>query len=169
MGKEHGTGMVFEASEFIPQLISSIIIFLIGLFFLFINIGSTIHYFTYVETEAEIVDIKYDKESEWYIPVYEYNFNGQIVRSDGIGGRDKEAYVIGDRHTINYNPKNYEQFDEGSRKDTWILWLICLIALFVSGSVLCRFIKTVKVLKSTIHNSQFMIENRDDTTIDDGE
>ena len=167
MENEHGTGMVVEAADFIPQLISSVIVFIIGVFFLLINTASAIHYLKYVETEAKIVDVKYDKESEWYTPVYEYNFNGEIVRADGIGSSNKDIYVIGDRKTINYNPKNYEQFDETSRKDNLISWFLCIVALVLSGTFLYRFIKTMKALISTIHNAHIMIQNRDNTTIED--
>ena len=159
MKNEHGTGMVVEAAEFIPQLISSIVIFVFGLVFLLINTASAIRYLNYVETEAKIVDVKYNKEVEKYYPVYEYDFNGEMVRVDGISWGNKEDFVIGDRRTINYNPKNYEQFDETSRKDNYISWILCIVALFISGSFLYRVIKMIKGLKHLNYSVRTMLEN----------
>lgn len=149
MRDEYDDDMVedVESASLIPHLVTSIPVFLLGLFMLFINIMSLIHNMTYIETTAKVVDTRYDSDSNCYVPIYEYTFNNEKVTADGIECYDSSETVIGSEKTINYNPKNYRQFDIGSRKESWILWLICGFCLFVSGSALYKFIKLIRGLR----------------------
>ncbi len=169
MEKEEVIGKISSGavlSLFIPQLICSIIGFLIGLFMFIINLLFTISCLTYVETTATIVDIYYDRELESYIPVYEYDFNGETVRANGTSILDRGNIKIGDEEIINYNPKNYKQFNEGSRKNLLLSWAICAFILFCSIEFLYIFIKTLKKFKrnkfdlyNVVEEEQAMKEN----------
>ena len=127
-----------------------VIISLIGLFALFIGVFSAIHCLTYVETTATIVDAKYDSSMECYVPIYEFKYNDEIVRADGIGtsNKNKDDIIIGSEEIINYNTKNYKQFDVGSKEDTLIIMIISIIILIISISYICKNIKLIKSIKN---------------------
>ena len=145
----------------IPQIISSILGVLFGAFFLLVVIISLFH-LSYIETEATIVEVKYEEEEKEYVPVYEFQYKGRTVKVDGVGWSDKKEHTVGDKQTIRYNPKNYKQFDEGSSEETWFIFIFGLIMFSISltflikmGMVFKAFVKNENVLELPPDNREW--------------
>ena len=149
-------GAVF--SILIPELVASIIGFLVGLILFIFNLLFTISSINYVETTAKIVDVYYDSEMDTYKPVYEFEHNGEIVRANGAGWSDKKYVQVGSDVTINYNPEKYNQVNEGAKKDLILQWGICLFFLVCSGGSLVGFFKILKKFKQHKFNLYSMAE-----------
>ncbi len=118
--------------------VASGIMLLVGIFLVGSSLGSFILHHNYIETEATIVDSKYDKETKEYYPVYEYEYNGKTVRVESHYGDDK--IEIGKIDIIKYDPDNYEIFDVGSNEldVTFLIMggiLIAISAMFIYGIV----------------------------------
>ena len=128
---------------FALQAIAAVTTFLIGLFIFIINIAFIFTSINYVETTATIVEVHYDQNKEAYVPTYEFVYNGETVRVDGIGNSDRTFYSVGDSAPINYNPENYEQINEGA-KHSLMPWFISIFCLIISSISIYAFIKLLK-------------------------
>lgn len=128
-----------------PQIIKLTIVFLIGILITMVNLISAVHMMTYKETTATIVDVKYDKEEDVYKPVYEYNYNGQIVKVDGFPTTKRNDIKVGVTENISYNPKNYKQFDVGSNKSAVLFLVLGLVFIIIPGINLYRLYKAYKI------------------------
>ena len=159
----------FESVALIPQLFGAVVVFLVGLFILIINLMTLSHDIFYIETTARIVDTSYDSNRNCHIPIYEYNFNGEKVTVDGVDcSSDSDDINIGEEITISYNPKNYHKFDIGSKKDSLMSWLFSILCLLISGSILYKFIKTVKGLIGLgYHIRDILRSNKNEEDTDD--
>ncbi len=158
-------GMHF--TEFVPQLIGAIILFLISIFMFFSNIVSTVRYINYIQIEAKIIDIKYDDRTGRYIPTYEYEYNNEVITVEGAYFTEEGTHEIGDRVTINFNPKNYKQYETGSKDSIWMSWFICIICLFISGIFLYRVYNTIRGIRALKYRVQEMIRNSQDEDLND--
>lgn len=127
-----------------PKIIGLIIAFLLGLFMTIVNVIGVVHLITYKDATATVVDIEYNREANVYEPVYEYNYNGQIVRANGFPTTDKNEIIIGSTQEISYNPKNYKQFDIGSKQSTIFSFLLGTMFLIIPGINLYRLYKEFK-------------------------
>ncbi len=127
-----------------PKIIGLIIAFLIGVLMTVANLVSAVHLITYKDATATVVDIEYNREINVYKPVYEYNYNGQIVRANGFPTTNSNEIIIGSTQKISYNPKNYKQFDIGSKQSTVPSFLFGTMLLVLSSMNLIGFYKGFK-------------------------
>lgn len=135
---------MFILRRFISKIIVEIFLFFIGLLIFGINIGWAIRSIIYTETTATIYKVIYDENLNSYRPIYEYNFNNRKFRVKGNVIGEKKDFIIGDKVTIIYNPKNFNKFSEGSKKDAVFVWIGCVICLTVSSISLYLAIKKIK-------------------------
>ena len=130
-----------------PRMITTLILTLIGLFIFLVAFIAAIDDITYIETTAVVVDVRYNENSETYYPIYEYEFNGQTVRAEGFPTLDREDIIIGSEKTINYNPKNYKKFNEGSRQGGTFLLVFSILILACTIPEFIIFIRMLKLFR----------------------
>ena len=98
---------------------------------------------TYIETTAVVVGARQEEHSEIYYPIYEFEVDGKKVQAEGLPAYSDEI-EIGSEQTINYNPKNYKQFDEGSKSGGLLLFIFGIVILTSTIPPLKYFIKCLK-------------------------
>ena len=150
---QDGTFIMF----IVPSMRCTVVFLLIGAFMLFVTVTS---YFTskgYIETNATIVSITYDREDNCYVPVYEFNYNGDMVQANGHFCEEREDIEIGRTTTISYNPKNYKQFDVGSKDDSLIIFVVGLVFFVLAIITLIQYINAIKLYIQTKKEQNTMI------------
>lgn len=130
----------------IPLIIVLFFISLFGLFLASIPIISFVQELNYVETTATIVDAKQEGHSATYYPIYEFEVDGKKVQAEGFPSSSDEI-EIGSTDTIHYDPKDYENFNIGSKKGGLIILGIGIMIL--TGTIPC-LVKLIKMLKINI-------------------
>ena len=103
---------------------------------------------------ATIYKIIYDENYKSYRPIYEYNFNNKKYRVKGNVIGEEKDFILGDKVSIIYNPKNYNKFEEGSKKDSVFVLIVCVLGLVISSISLYIVIKKYKKYKEE-YNSKF--------------
>lgn len=139
-----GKGLYIAAST--KQLISAIVFIFIGICMVIVSSISSIYDMKYVETTATVVDVRYDRETKNYYPIYEYNYNGKTVRVESHFGSN-EAIVIGSQQIINYDPNDYEHYNVGSRKTSMMLFVTGIILTVVAIFPIRNYVRLVKYIK----------------------
>lgn len=139
----------------VKEFIKYFLFLLLGLFSFLVSFLSFIHDRTYIETTAVVVDIREDDSLDFYYPILEYSVNGKKIRGEGFPVSDKNEITIGSEKIINYNPEKPKVFDEGSKKDGTLLFILSIVTLSFSIYGLVEIIKLFKVyvLKKNTFNS----------------
>ena len=149
MNTNEKIGLGVASVALIPQIIAGIIMFLIGLGMVLVSVLSSFHS-NYIETEAVIVDSRYDEKEKEYIPTYEYEVDGEMVRVEAFGVSDPNDIEIGYKVTIAYNPDDYRVFDIGGKEESHTLLILGAILMILTGTFFIDLFRSAKKLKQNL-------------------